>query len=527
MGVPFYFKFLCKKYSNIILPFHQFFIDNSCDELFFDLNGLIHPCASRAIKKNGGKKISQIEESINEEVKLEIASIISSIKPTSKVFLAVDGVAPFAKICQQRGRRYKSVIFKNLLNKLNKEFKIPEDNYDTNMISPGTPFMEKLMDELQNYTTTLSNKFKIGVTLSSSREVGEGEQKIISIIREQGNDKNKIIMGLDADLIMLSLVSGVKKINLLREEYNKQTGEKDLILLNIDNLREAIIKEISDLYKNKHSASISYDNNTLIKDYIFLCYFIGNDFLPNVPMLSIDKGAINYLLKLYVVILGKYNKSIVNSDNKINYDILIEMLKLMSQDEDNFLKIYHNNYYKKKYNDFDRNGKYEKQVKRIEFMPLLTNTYNTVNFNKANWRERYYTRYFNTENYREVDKVKVYNQYLEGLNWILQYYTGACPSWSWCYTFNFSPSILDLYNYLKKNTYPIIEFSLDEPLTSNFQLACILPPKTLSKIPKVNKIMDEYPYLYPKKYNIEMLYKTFFHEAIPILPSITYHTFVN
>jgi len=523
MGVPFYFKFLCKKYSNIILPFQQFFIDYTCDELYFDLNGLIHPCASKSISENSEKDIPTIESAIISEVKKEIAKLISSINPSSKVFLGVDGVAPFAKICQQRGRRYKSIIFKNLVNKLNREFKRPENNYDTNMISPGTPFMNSLMDELQQYTGILSNKFRIQVDLSSSRQVGEGEQKIIKIIRDENNEKTKIIIGLDADLIMLSLISGVKNINLLREEYDKQTGKKEFIVLNIDNLRDAIIKEINDLYKIKNSSIIKHTDESIIKDYIFLCYFIGNDFLPNVPMLSIDKGAINYLLKLYVNILGKYDKNIINDDNQINYDILLELLKLMSEDEDNSLKLYHNNYYKKKYNDYDRKDNYEKQLKKVEFMPLLTNTYNDVNFNKSNWRERYYARYFNTENYREIDKIKVYQQYLEGLNWILKYYTGDCPSWSWCYTFNFSPSILDLYNFLKKNK-PSINFGDDPPLTSERQMACILPPKTLSKIPNMKNIIDRYPYLYPKKFNIEMLYKTFFHEAIPILPIITYHT---
>ena len=47
MGIPLYFKFLTQKYPNIIEKYVQTHEYNS---IYFDLNGLIHPCCAMARK---------------------------------------------------------------------------------------------------------------------------------------------------------------------------------------------------------------------------------------------------------------------------------------------------------------------------------------------------------------------------------------------------------------------------------------------------------------------------------------------
>ena len=42
--------------------------------------------------------------------------IINIVKPTDLVYMAIDGVAPLAKISQQRLRRFKSIKVKNMEN---------------------------------------------------------------------------------------------------------------------------------------------------------------------------------------------------------------------------------------------------------------------------------------------------------------------------------------------------------------------------------------------------------------------------
>ena len=78
-----------------------------------------------------------------------------------------------------------------------------EDGYawDSNAISPGTPFMKKLSQRLK----VLQTPFKL--IISDSSDVGEGEHKIFNYIRSNNEtDIVDIIYGLDADLIMLSML---------------------------------------------------------------------------------------------------------------------------------------------------------------------------------------------------------------------------------------------------------------------------------------------------------------------------------
>ena len=116
MGIPFYYSDLIKKYPDIIQ------IPTNINILFFDYNGLIHPIAHETICK--GKS----EDEFFHLLWKKTLSLIEIIKP-DKYIISIDGVAPLAKINQQRKRRYISPTNKS---------------WDTNAITCGTPFMDSL-----------------------------------------------------------------------------------------------------------------------------------------------------------------------------------------------------------------------------------------------------------------------------------------------------------------------------------------------------------------------------------------------
>lgn len=62
---------------------------------------------------------------------------------------------------------------------------------------------------------------------------------------------------------------------------------------------------------------IPYDINRIIDDFILLCFFVGNDFLPRVFCFDIREGTIESLIDLFKKHLTTTNSYLVE-DGKIN-----------------------------------------------------------------------------------------------------------------------------------------------------------------------------------------------------------------
>jgi 5'-3' exonuclease len=201
MGVPLFFKFLIQKYPEIIKKYKKDILNTN--ELFFDFNGLIHPACSKARKEFSECTLNKTDDMLYSKmlknIKQQTELIIDLINPSDYVLLAVDGVAPLAKINQQRSRRYKSNLLNNKINYIKSKYDIAQDNWDTNAISPGTPFMNNLMKDLDVYTKNNFKDSKFNIDLSDSNNCGEGEHKILAHIKTTNNNNiNKVIYGLDA-----------------------------------------------------------------------------------------------------------------------------------------------------------------------------------------------------------------------------------------------------------------------------------------------------------------------------------------
>lgn len=465
MGIPVYFKRCIENYDDICIPIKNINKDN----LFFDLNCLIHPCCSNETNEN----------IMYEKIFNKLKHIIEIVKPKKMIFIAIDGPCPKPKIIQQRIRRYKS----------SKENKI----WDTNAITPGTKFMNNLENYLLKKISYLNN-FGKKIIFSSSNEFGEGEHKIFNYIKKN-NIKSNIVYGLDSDLIMLSLIHD-SKIYLLREttEYNIENIDSEYLYLNIYNLKLQIIKNIN-------INNLNIDNDNLILDYIFICFFIGNDFIYNTPSINIRYNGLDELLNIYTNIFVKYNglKYIVNNNknNIINNDFLKEFLLNLYNNEDNRIKNIIN----------IRNKQQHKYIKMLKYDSTIINNHKPIIKRNAEkfifsdiniWREKYYLyTIFNIKYnektypiYETILKYKIDNmckEYINSLIWTLHYYLFECISWRFSYNYYYAPSIKNIYEYILN--YDTIDINYDNnPYTPLEQLNIVLPNKSKHLIPDLINI---------------------------------------
>jgi 5'-3' exoribonuclease 2 len=122
------------------------------DNLYIDMNGLIHPCSH---PEDRDAPATEAEMYVN--ITKYIDRLFSAVRPRRLLFLAIDGVAPRAKMNQQRSRRFRAAQDakerRMMLQEVMEEMKSlgmppPSEkaghSWDSNVITPGTEFMHRL-----------------------------------------------------------------------------------------------------------------------------------------------------------------------------------------------------------------------------------------------------------------------------------------------------------------------------------------------------------------------------------------------
>lgn len=566
MGVPSYFYWLYRHFKEDILstespnkPTHHFYLD---------FNAGIHP-AARAKPNNS-------IDNMYIDVLRYLEYLIDYVKPTELVYIAIDGVAPAGKMHQQRMRRFKSVKETREIDKLKQKYgeKIKKSK-DFNMISPATEFMSGLSRKIINFIKNHKNgKYKhIKIIFSDSSVPGEGEHKILSHIRGCERNKNCVIYGLDSDLIFLALSTNRDNVNLIREDNFLQNNHLDLSVDKFPILNYFIIEELKrqilyimnpymslskldglmifdsrsknknkfdkvsvaeDLKIDNHMKSIKFyqtkdEDERLIRDYIFISYLLGNDFLPSLESVKIRENGIEQSLRSYKTVIRRQHKYLVKANGSgINLDFLLDYLQVLAKNERNSLK-----YQKvgrdrriKKYREQDPPKTY---LEALDVREKINQNSDPINAFGEGWENRYYKYFFRIEKDHsmksEIDHVCY--QYFKTLIWNNCYYFKECPDWTWFYHYNATPLLRDLVRYVVEKGEDInqITFGQTGPTKPFYQLLTILPPQSAELLPKPFHYLmkdSKSPIIqfYPTDFETECYGKKYLWECHPKIPMI-------
>ncbi|KAJ5469989.1 hypothetical protein N7530_007346 [Penicillium desertorum] len=354
MGVPKFFRWLSERYPAISMLIADSRIPEF-DSLYLDMNGIIHNCTH---SDSDSPTFRMTEDQMFIAIFNYIEHLFGKIKPKKLFYMAVDGVAPRAKMNQQRARRFRTALdAENAKEKaIQQGLEMPkEDPFDSNCITPGTEFMQKLTKQLKYFINKKISEDTdwqgVEIVLSGHEVPGEGEHKIMEYIRcskaqpDYESNVRHCLYGLDADLIMLGLLSHDPHFCLLREEvtFGRQVSKKpkelehqNFYLLHLSVVREYLELEFQEL-EQEGVLDFPFDMERVIDDFILMAFFVGNDFLPNLPNLHINEGALALMFKLYKEVLPKMG-GYINEQGVINVQRLGMLVTALSAVEYRFFE---------------------------------------------------------------------------------------------------------------------------------------------------------------------------------------------
>lgn len=624
MGIPSYFSTIKRKYAK---HYNKWMVNElpkqqpTCKHLYVDMNGIVHTSAQRIIRMYESHIVetyqslshTQLQQMVQmrsdnlfntilqpcifKSILSELQHLLDTVQPTELMFLALDGVAPRAKMEQQRQRRHRSVcdtaIERKIYNR-HKKAHLRGMLWDSNCVTPGTPFMTALATFMHSHIEQLVAPNACKIYFSDTSEHGEGEHKIMEHMRAYASSHiphtsttdnetlqppTFVLYGQDADLIMLGLAfisqydiqfyvlresTSFVNIKKIDEVDNSEETVEEIVVqkcyvddstalykwtlpadkfkantplqyLNVCMLQTQIIWHIEsygDIYTQEERSHVT-------KDYILLCFLLGNDFLPHSPSLSIQDKGVDVLLETYVPLRKQFGVFLTSehtvhtedesaqgclhqkgctqavTETHIHQELFTAIITRIAQQEDYLAGRLHTNTLQKRkwmlqqqrYPKTENNQRDEKksdqpqqntshqtknklvehtlehELKHINTLqPAMWALDDKVLPGTPGWKRRYYTEVERVFNMNDVHVMC--RKFLEGLYWTLQYYLHGCYSTMW------------FYPYISTPLFSNIEFTLQQPRmnvnrlfkrhtkwehTSTTQLLTIMPKESLEK----------------------------------------------
>jgi 5'-3' exonuclease len=401
--------------------------------------------------------------------------------------------------------------------------------FDSAAITPGTDFMRRLdaflrdwLGSHRDFKLPQANVFLLPpkIIYSSHLVPGEGEHKILDLMRsgDISGEGAHILYGLDADLVMLSLVAPVDRIYLLRKDVDN--------IISIDILKEYLYRDLP-LPKG-------VPLQTALHDFVFMMYLVGNDFLPATPSFYDMTLAIETMLNVYRTL-----KQPLTNGASLNGPAIAAFIESLSKQEVQLLT--------------QLSGQETKYPSRMfafatikilstpsPLNPMETYFYlrsTTTRFDFDRFRGIWYQNALgpkyvpsNLVSYNPypvtIERVRqMVESYLTGLAWTYSYYVQGLGSVSsyYYYEYHYAPLLVDLAAIARTWKFEFPSRPEDElEVNPVHQLLAVLPPQSHNLLPEeVSILVGSYSPildLFPRSFEIELDGRNYRHQGVAIIP---------
>lgn len=462
--------------------------------LFLDFNSAVHQ----------GVSPEATEESVIDGACETLREIVARVNPTEMFMVSVDGVAPLAKVNQQRSRRY--------LSHMARAFTGSRGGFDRNAITPGTSFMESLAIRLRRECEDVAASRGVRSVFSSSHAPGEGEHKIMDFIRRNPCEGTDCVYGLDADLILLSMVvraqTGkcpciVREATAVKLDGEPQEG---YVFLDVASLIDEILEE----------APATLSERDRIMNHVVASFLVGNDFLPPLSCQSIKTGCLERMCR-------RATEPLCGESYSVEWDALARLVRGIADEEDEFFQRTDARYWCMRPPDTDD------PVSLWEAYPVVNKDEGNrrIRPGSPGWRPRYYDALFQTKDVSEV-----VSEYLAGVQWTVHYYAGkySKDTPEWIYPHAYGPTALDVYNHLAGNRdhSAIMKRIRELPsyaYNAEAALLMVTPPSSFDILsPKLRAMATDINFgiahLFPVEFGVQTYLKRWTHECKARVPPV-------
>jgi 5'-3' exonuclease len=496
MGLPQYLRHIIQRYPGVAsakLP-------ERISRLFVDFNGIIHQGAVNA--KDDSDVIANTLQLTDK--------LIERVLPEDLVYLAIDGLAPFAKIVQQRSRRFVSAWRRSQREDL---------GWDTNAITPGTAFMASLGEALNERALETDRACEIEVSTSEDR--GEGETKIFERLSATAGDVVDVVYGADGDLLLRALLAfdpdTGRKIYVLRDE------REGTLVVNVASLHAAISRDMC-------------NGAAGVTDYVFLMELIGNDFVPQLSYLNDKRFAVPFLIALYQKHVVRKGQVLVRREEKrwkADWRLMADIVRDIAAQEDARFHVSHERFY-----GLIGSG-HVRPDERMDNLPMYDKLPREgfIAPRQPGWRRGYYFYLLGFRDHVAQCQCACLT-YMQGLFWMFEYYFNHQrdreEADGWCYPHAYSPTARDLSIFLDdcidRGTLhdqvfaPAMHLKMPTRDTQ-FQLLLVLPPQSSHLLPERLRPIVRDPCMgcvafYPTTFRIHTYLKRYLWECHPLLPKL-------